>query len=176
LADPEGGLDGNLPYWGGSGGSGLGRGGGGGGDEADGQDFGLEAASAAGVAGLGVHEAFEAVAGEFAFALGVKAFEIGDDALEGALDFAGAAGAPKGELDILGAGAAEELLFEILRQILPGRLQALAELRPCRAGGSCNKPSSVCRRAARAAPPLFQRFFRVRHDQALVEDHFLPQP
>ena len=96
--------------------------------EAHGEDFRLEAASAAGVAVLRVHKALEPVAGEFAFALGVKAFEIGNDALERTAHFAGVAGAPEGELDVFIAGAVEELLFKIAGQVLPGSGQALAEL------------------------------------------------
>ena len=50
--------------------------------EGDGQNFRLEPAPAAGVARLRVHETFQPVPGEFAFAFDVKAFQIGNDALK----------------------------------------------------------------------------------------------
>ena len=48
----------------------------------DGENFRLETAAPAGVAGLRVHEGFQAVSGEFAFRLDVEPLQIGDDSFK----------------------------------------------------------------------------------------------
>ena len=144
--------------------------------EADGEDFGLEAASGAGIARLWVHEGFEAVAGEFALAFGVEAFEVGDDAFEGTADFAGIAGTPEGEFHGFRACAAEEFLFEIVGQVFPRGVETLAEL----GGHAAQEALVIDHHALAAAAPgqdgaFVEGFFGVGDDEALVEDHFLAE-
>src|SRR6185436_6247013 len=88
------------------------------------QHFGFEALAQAGVAELWVHERLEAIAGEFAFALLVKAVEIGQHTLERPLGRGGLAGTPELERNLRLARAVEQRFAKGLGQFPKGGFQA----------------------------------------------------
>src|SRR5207237_10688558 len=145
--------------------------------KSDRQYLRLQPLSIAGVAKLRIHEGLEPVLGELALAFLVEPFEIGDHSLKRARARAPFASSPKMELNLRLAGPAKEDFFKIFRQRAERGIQALLVMR----GDALEQALVIDDHAFPPSPPredgpLLERFFVIRHDQRLVENHFLPQP
>ena len=141
------------------------------------QDLRLESAPLARVAELRAHEALEPVPGELALALLIEPLEVGDDALEGAHDFARLAGAPEAELDFGLTRAPQQHALEILRKRLIRRFHALLIMtRDAAQQALVIDDHPLAAPPPRQNRPLLKGLLRIRHHQALVEDQLLAQP
>ena len=89
-----------------------------------GQVLGFEALAMAFVAFLEDHHGFQSCAQVFVFGFTQAPYEIRDDALEGLSPFVHLALHPVVELDDLLAGAVEQDVLDLLRQLVPGGGQA----------------------------------------------------
>ena len=85
----------------------------------DAQRFGLEAIAAAGLARHVGEIAGDLLARPFGIGLAVAALEIGDDAFERPLGFVGARAVVVGKADLGVAGAMEDRILRLFRQVLP---------------------------------------------------------
>ena len=139
------------------------------------QDFRFEPFAFADVAKLRAHVGLDAVADEFAFAVGGQPFQIRQHAFERAADGVLAARAPEMEFNVVLARTVQQNLFEIVRQIFPGRFQADVEMRGDRAQHGLVINVHPLARAPPRLDRAVERLLRVGHDEALVENHFLAE-
>ena len=89
------------------------------GADLDAECLGLEPKAVAGAAGHVVEILRQLLARPLALGLAVAALEVGDDALERLLGVVGADAVLVGELDLVLAGAVEDRVLRLFRQILP---------------------------------------------------------
>ncbi len=141
-----------------------------------GQDFRFEPSAFAHIAKLRAHVGLDAVADEFAFTFGEQPLQVRQHALERTADGVLAARAPEIKIHLGLARAVQQDLFEIVRQVFPGRFQADVEMRGNGAEhGLVINVHPLARPTPRLHRAVLERLFRVGYDQAFVENHLLAE-